>query len=442
MKLQLKVTRFIILLLILIVIITFASMATASAIDIKCMNLESPNDDYLDSLKKYNRVYTYKNNDSFENFEVEYKGKIVVTNDDKDILSISPGGFFTITKSSFGNKRKIYISADNNGRLTKEYFEGKSKKDFNKDGKEWLSDILPDLVLQTGISAEERIERLARKSFLAVLNELEKLDNIKFYNSSKVNFGIYHSKTEYSRNVFYLYLKIIADKHQMTKNELYNFLKYVKKVDSQSTKGNLLRDILGKYTLSEDLMNVFLITTGSLEYNTERGATLRAFIKKYKVADYNSEQFFNVIDGMNVQPEKSNVLKTLLKEQRMDKQLMLRYFKSLDKVTYNSEKGPILYELLPMVENDEDYTKAFIRVVNNMHSSYSNLKEDLIMRLADAGSNTNLKKDKTILVSLLQNAKGYSTNTKKYILLRKINYVFIEDKDFLYEYFNVIKQHG
>ncbi len=223
MKIQLKVTRFIILLLILIVIITFASMATASAIDIKCVNLENPNDDYLDSLKKYNRVYTYRNDDSFENFEVEYKGKIVVSDDDKDIVSISPGGFFTVIKSSFGNKRKIYISADNNGGLTKEYFEGKSKKDFNKDGKEWLSDILPDLVLQTGISAEERIERLVRKSFMALLNELEKLDNSKFYNTSNVSFGIYCSKTEYSRNVFYLYLKIIADEHQMTKNELYNF---------------------------------------------------------------------------------------------------------------------------------------------------------------------------------------------------------------------------
>jgi hypothetical protein len=438
MKLQLKVTRFIILLLILIVIITFASMATASAIDIKCMNLESPNDDYLDSLKKYNRVYTYKNNDSFENFEVEYKGKIVVTNDDKDILSISPGGFFTITKSSFGNKRKIYISADNNGRLTKEYFEGKSNKDFNKDGKEWLSDILPDLVLQTGISAEERIERLARKSFLAVLNELEKLDNIKFYNSSKVNFGIYHSKTEYSRNVFYLYLKIIADKHQMTKNELYNFLKYVKKVDSQSTKGNLLRDILGKYTLSEDLMNVFLITTGSLEYNTERGATLRAFMKKYKVADYNSEQFFNVIDGMNVRSEKSNVLKPLLRAQKMDKPTMLRFIRSTGRLTQEGEKGAILYELLPMLNNDEDYTRAVISVINNMNNSYVNFKEDLMMKLANAEQEITLKKDKTILIGLLKNARGYSTNTKKFILMRKINFVFLEDKDFLYEYFNVI----
>ncbi|NJO91203.1 MAG: hypothetical protein HC831_21240 [Chloroflexia bacterium] len=49
MKAQIKLTRLIIILLILVVIITFASMASASAIDIKCVNLENPNDDYLDS---------------------------------------------------------------------------------------------------------------------------------------------------------------------------------------------------------------------------------------------------------------------------------------------------------------------------------------------------------------------------------------------------------
>ena len=228
MKTKVKIARFAIILLILVVIITFASIAIASAIDRRCMDVETSNVDYTDSLKKYNKTYSYKNKDSFENFEVEYRGKIVVTKDDKDILSISPKGFFTVSKSSFGNKRKIHIYTDARGKLIKEYYEGKGKKDFNTQGKAWLSDILPDLILQTGISAEERIERLSKKSFSAVLDELEKLDNIKYYNKSHVNFVFYHSKTEYSRNVFYLYQKIIVDKYKLTKNELYNFLKYVK----------------------------------------------------------------------------------------------------------------------------------------------------------------------------------------------------------------------
>jgi len=438
MKTQLKIARLVIILLIFIVIITFASMASASAIDKKCMNIEITNDDYLDSLKKYNRVYTYRNNDSFENFEVKYKGKIVVTSDDTDILSISPNGFFTITKSSFGNKRKIHISADSRGRLTKEYYEGKGKKEFGKDGKEWLDNILPDIILHTGISAEERINRLAKKSFSAVLDELDKLNNIKYHNKSNVNFGIYRSKTEYSRNVFDLYLKIVTDKHELTNNELYNFLKYVKKIYSNSTKGNILRDLLAKYSLNKDLMNVFLITTGSMSYNTERGATLRAFIKKYKITEHNYEQFFRVIDGMSIRSEKSNVLKPLLRDQKMDKQVMLRFIKSTGKITSNSEKGAILYELLPLLNNDDDYTKAFIQVVNNLDNSYTYIKEDLIMRLAKVENDNSLKKNKTILVGLLKNARDYSSDKKKFILLRKINYVFIEDKDFLYEYFNVI----
>jgi hypothetical protein len=419
--------------------LSFSYQTSLKAISITCALMEMPGKQVPDSLEKYTKTYKFINNDSFENFEVEYRGNIVVTPDDKNIQSISRNGFIKISKSSFGNKRRIHIQADANGNLKKEYYEGKGKKDFSKGGKEWLADILLDVARKTGISAEERIRRLSKKGFEAMLAELEEIEDIKFYNQTNV-FIFYNTKTKYSQNVYYLYSKIITDNYRLSKNDLYKFLKKVRNISSNSTKGTVLRNILDKYKFDKRLKNAFLYTTASLSHNTERGSILRAFHSKYKIDESNSDAYFEIIDEMSIRSEKGNVLKPLLRDQKMDKKTFLRFLKSVERITSSPEKGAILYNALPLVQDDEQITKAFIRAIQSMSSSYSNLKEDLLMKLANENASTGtLKKNKTVLIGLLQNAQTFSTNTKKFILLRKINRVFVEDKEFIVEYFTVIE---
>ena len=429
-----KKEKRIIIFVLIATMFSFGNQTLLSAINIPYRNMETPINQVSNKLEKYTKTYKFINNDSFENFEVEYRGKIVITSDDKDILSISKKGFLKISKSSFGNKRRIHIYTDFNGKLQKEYYEGKRKKDFSKKGKEWLADILVDVARKTGISAEERIRRLSKKGFEAILAKLEEIEEIKFYNQTNV-WIFYNSRTKYSLNVYNLYNKIIVDNYKLSKNDLYKFLKKVKSINSNSTKGTILRTILEDYKFDKQLMNAFLYTTTSLSYNTEKGSIFRAFQNKYQINSKNSDSYFKVIDRIAIRSEKGNVLKPLFRNQKMDKETTLKFLKSVEKITSNSEKGAILYNMLPSLQNDEQITKAFIQ---SMHSSYSNLKEDLLMRMTSNDVSNTLKKDKTILTGLLKSAQKFSTNTKKFILLRKINKVFIEDKELITEYFNGI----
>jgi len=82
------------------------------------------------------REHHYRSKDSFGSFEIYYKGKIVVNDDDKSIKSISPGGYLNISKASFGNERRLEIVADANG-FTGKYFEGKKEVDFKNNGEKW-----------------------------------------------------------------------------------------------------------------------------------------------------------------------------------------------------------------------------------------------------------------------------------------------------------------
>src|ERR1041385_163029 len=77
------------------------------------------------------------NRGGINSFNVELRGKIELTDDDKDIKSISSDGYLEITKTTFGSKRTIVITPEGNG-VKREYYEGHEKQDFEKGGgRQW-----------------------------------------------------------------------------------------------------------------------------------------------------------------------------------------------------------------------------------------------------------------------------------------------------------------
>lgn len=103
-----------------------------------------------------------RNRSGFSSFDVEVRGKVELTDDDKDIKSMSPDGYLEVRKTVFGSRRALVISPDGGG-LKKEYYEGRTKVAFEPAGRQWMAEILPELVRSTTIGAESRVERFFKK---------------------------------------------------------------------------------------------------------------------------------------------------------------------------------------------------------------------------------------------------------------------------------------
>jgi hypothetical protein len=115
---------------------------------------------------------TYKRSDGFNSFNIEVRGKIEVTDDDRDIKSMSGDGYLEITKTTFGSKRTIIISAEGNT-LKREYYEGRTSVSYEPEGRKWLSEILPEVVRTTTVAAESRVNRFYQRGGVqAVLTEI------------------------------------------------------------------------------------------------------------------------------------------------------------------------------------------------------------------------------------------------------------------------------
>ena len=121
------------------------------------------------------KTITVKNDRN--DFKVEYEGDITLSDDDKDIIAISRGGFIEIRKSRFGKRRRITIESEG-GKLVKKYYVGSREKPFNPEGKNWLADILQDLVKSTTIAAQSRVDRFYKKGGAReVMYEVESMES-------------------------------------------------------------------------------------------------------------------------------------------------------------------------------------------------------------------------------------------------------------------------
>jgi hypothetical protein len=62
--------------------------------------------------------------------------------------------------------------------LIRKFYVGWSEKEYDPDGKNWLSDILPEILRSTTIGAESRVDRFYKKEGVTgVLSEIKKMDS-------------------------------------------------------------------------------------------------------------------------------------------------------------------------------------------------------------------------------------------------------------------------
>ena len=390
----------------------------------------------------YKREHHYTSEYNFSRFEISYRGKILITDNDKDIAGITPGGFLKISKSSFGNSRSIEITSDASGNLTKIYYNGHNTESFETYGREWLEDILPEVIHKTGIGGKERAIRIYKEKGVEGL--LREVDNISYDTENRWFTGITHGfnfrnsiRTDIAINVRNIYLKVLIDYVDLNEEELGQVLREMESIGSNSTKGTMLRIILDKYTLNPDLMESFLRATATLSYNTERGNVLRKFQNKYKITDENCESYFSVIQGMNISSEKGNVLKPLLLDQKLDDNVMIEFLRAVKDMNSSSEKAAILRLAIPRVSGDNKVRNMLISAINTVGGSYYLLNEELITLMAenDGPSSTFSKNG---LLEMMDLAKGYEANTRKSILLRKLHASLTDDQEIIEKYFEVV----
>ena len=102
-----------------------------------------------------------------------FEGEFEFTDDDLDVQRMSPNGTLRVTDGGWFSRHTVEFRADASGAIERRYREGTSERPFEPEGRQWLAQVLPAFIRQTGIGAPARVARILRQGGpQAVLREI------------------------------------------------------------------------------------------------------------------------------------------------------------------------------------------------------------------------------------------------------------------------------
>ncbi|WP_224995773.1 hypothetical protein [Cesiribacter sp. SM1] len=235
-----------------------------------------------------------------ESLNVEIDGTITIGPDDRSISAISEGGFLKIKKTTFGNTREIFIK-NTGGTLSHEYKEGGRTVPFEPAGKAWLADILPELLRNTTIGAESRVDRFYQRGGVRAV--LVEMGNIKSD----------HVKAKYAELLL---------KKNIKESEVPSVIEAIgKQVDSDFYRYEIFKNNSDKLLANQQNMGQYLNAINTVQSDHYKTELVKLAFSKNLPAQYN-KQALQLIGTINSDHYKSEVLKRMVRSNQLtDEQL-------------------------------------------------------------------------------------------------------------------------
>ena len=339
--------------------------------------------------------YSYKSSSTSGSFSIDYRGEITLTDDEKDIKSITPGGYFKVSKTTFGTKRVVKIENKGDDQLIRAYYVGRNKEPYYPDGQKWLADILPEIIRETGLGAAQRAARIYRKSGTeGVLNEIDLINSdyvkAKYFSALMDMPGIPQADmpkilsaigTEMDSS--YEMGKLLSEHNrQFLRDEASakTFFRTASKLSSDYEKSKLLIKVLDNPGISKEVFGEALNAAGSISSDYESGKVLKSVLNSNNLKDDELEEVMEMVDHISSDYEKSKVLLSL-----MDRTFNDRVFQAVldasEDISSDYERSKVLKQLINHQDLDNSRLKRVLNAVEDMSSDYE--KKNTIIRLID-----------------------------------------------------------
>ena len=304
----------------------------------------------ISSKTSIDGVRHYSHKKGSNKLDVEYDGRIEFTDDDKAIKSISRGGYLRIRSVSFGNRREILAEPNSDGTINYEYYEGRRRADFDAEGKEWLADVLLEVIRTTGIGAEGRVARFYKKGGVdAVLSEIDDI------------------RSDY---VSHIYLKVLLDEHSLSDNDLVKVAGYVpRELDSDHYITEVFKDYGDLFLKDERTTDAFLSSLERMDSDHYVSVILKKTLRK----DLSDDLIVKVLDAskyMDSDHYKSIIIHDLLGQDKVTAHVINEIVKITADIDSDHYATLVLREALDRKDLPDEAFEGLIEAVSNISSDH------------------------------------------------------------------------
>ena len=302
-------------------------------------------------------------------FKIEYEGEITISDDDKDIISISNGGFFEIKKSSFGSRRRILIESDRNGKLIKRYYVGGTEKNFIPEGKKWLAEILPEVLRSTTIGAKSRVARFYKKGGVnSVTNEIRQIDS-DFIKAK--------------------YFEIILA-YKLSSKELVSVIEQVgKQIKSDHYLAEILKSNQSAFLANSETVNAYIKASGNIKSDHYLTAVLKKVINNKSVSDSQLGDLLEISKNINSDHYLTEVLTEIMDNRSLNSNNIAKIIDISENISSDHYKTQVLKKVINERNIPISAYDALISTIGNINSDH--YTTEVIKELLDTKLDSNKK---------------------------------------------------
>ncbi|HTF21533.1 MAG TPA: hypothetical protein VK658_25820 [Chryseolinea sp.] len=361
-------------------------------------------------------VTRWRNSTGGTDFNIESRGTIELTDDDKDVKNLSNDGYLEITKTVFGARRSIVIESLGGGKVKKEYYEGRTKMEWEPNGKNWLGEILPEIVRSSTLGAEGRVNRLFQKGgSAAVLNELDELKgdytrahyaklllekNIPAADMATVVTSIAENihSDYYLASVYQNYV----NKMLVTPASANAFYQGTQRISSDYYKAAVLKEALKKFSASPAQVKTILQSAASIKSDYYLSVVLIALLEEGDVKDGSLTELLSVSANIPSAYYRSQVLAKALEKKGLSPRAQKEMINALSGVSSDYYKTGVVTKMSESGTIDNGVQSDLITLVSKSVSSdyyssialkslleHQKLTDEAFRQVVTAGGNLN-----------------------------------------------------
>ena len=280
---------------------------------------------------------TIKYKDWQKSYKIDFEGDFELSDDDEDIVSVSRGGYFEITRAAFGSKRRVIIESDSRGNLTKEYYVGRERMAYEPEGRKWLAEVLPDIVRTTTIGAQSRVDRFYRKGGArGVMDEVERLDS------------------DYLKAH---YIKILMDKDGLGTNDLVTVIEgAAREVNSDHYLTEILKDHERIFFADAATSKAYIEASEEVNSDHYRSQILKRVLTRTDVAGEMLVAVLESAEEINSDHYLSEVLRETLEERELSDELIRQVITTAREINSDHYQSELFRDALELDQiSDESY---------------------------------------------------------------------------------------
>jgi hypothetical protein len=283
--------------------------------------------------------------------QIDHFGEVTFTDDEQNIKSITPGGYFKLRHTSLSGYRAVHIDAPLAGALRRSYAVDNRQRPYETEGSAWLRRMMPR-VIRAGVGAGPRIDRILRTAGIAgVLRAIDRLED------------------DQARSLYFGYL---LEKRALNDKDLVATLNHLaRSLADDHQKATLLGSVRATYVRNEGIGRAYAAAAASIASDYQKAQLIGVIARHVPLNASRTGQLLTVAGTIASDFEKSQALRALIAAPVAEGAHFGRFVRMASTVRSDFEKSRLATDLIKAAQvlNETQYA-AVLHLIGGIASDF------------------------------------------------------------------------